>query len=61
MPDRPGLRVECALHRAQLAFLSVLDEYSLDRLVARRADLLLLLEGSLRRQAGAEGASQDEG
>jgi len=50
-----------ALHRAQLAFLSILDEYSLDQLVTRRADPSLLLEGSLRRRAGAEGASQDEG
>jgi DNA-binding IscR family transcriptional regulator len=50
-----------ALHRAQQAFLDVLDEYSLDRLVTRRADLSLLLERSLRRRAGAEGASQDGG
>ena len=34
---------------------------NLTRFLLRRADLSLLLEGSLRRQAGAEGASQDEG
>jgi Rrf2 family nitric oxide-sensitive transcriptional repressor len=49
-----------ALHRAQQAFLGVLDEYSLDRILARREDLSLLLEGSLRRRAGAEDESQDE-
>ena len=60
-PIAPACGLKGALHRAQQAFLDVLDEYSLDQLVTRRADLSLLLEGSLRRRAGAEGASQDEG
>jgi Rrf2 family transcriptional regulator, nitric oxide-sensitive transcriptional repressor len=60
-PIAPACGLKGALHRAQQAFLDVLDEYSLDRFVTRRADLSLLLEGSLRRRAGAEGASQDEG
>jgi Rrf2 family transcriptional regulator, nitric oxide-sensitive transcriptional repressor len=59
--DRPACGLKGALHRAQQAFRGVLDEYSLDRLVTRRADLSLLLERSLRRRAGAEGASQDGG
>jgi Rrf2 family transcriptional regulator, nitric oxide-sensitive transcriptional repressor len=60
-PIAPACGLKGALHRAQQAFLCVLDEYSLDQLVTRRADLSLLLEGSLRRQAAAEDASQDEG
>ena len=55
MPDRPGLRVEGALHRAQQAFLGVLDEYTLDQFLTRRSDLVPLLEGSLRRGEGSEG------
>ena len=51
MPDRPSLRVEGALHRALKAFLSVLDEYSLDQLLTQRSDLVTLLDDSLRRGA----------
>jgi Rrf2 family nitric oxide-sensitive transcriptional repressor len=58
-PIAPACGLKGALHRAQQAFLRVLDEYSLDQLVARRADLSLLLEGSLRRRAGAEDEIQD--
>jgi len=60
-PIAPACPLKGALLRAQRGFLGVLDEYSLDRFVTRRAKLSLLLEGSLRRQAEAEGASQDEG
>jgi Rrf2 family nitric oxide-sensitive transcriptional repressor len=37
-----------ALHRAQQAFLHVLDEYSLEQILTRRAELATLLQGSLR-------------
>ena len=43
-----------ALHRAQRAFLEVLDEYSLDQFQARRPQLIPLFEDSLRRRAAVE-------
>ena len=42
------------LQRAQQAFLGVLDEYSLEQLLTRRADLISLLGDSLRRRAGTD-------
>ena len=60
-PIAPSCGLKGVLHRAQQAFLGVLDQCSLDQLVTRRADLSLLLEGSLRRETEAADASQDEG
>jgi Rrf2 family nitric oxide-sensitive transcriptional repressor len=59
-PIAPVCGLKGALHRAQGAFLSVLDEYSLEQLVTRRADLSVLLEGSLRRRTGADDASEEQ-
>jgi Rrf2 family nitric oxide-sensitive transcriptional repressor len=44
-----------ALNRAGQAFLAVLDEYDLGRLLERRGELTSLLEDSLRRSAEAAG------
>jgi len=41
-PIAPACGLKGALHRAQQAFLAVLDEYSLDQLLTRRADLVAL-------------------
>ena len=57
MPDCPDLWVEGGVHRAQQAFLGVLNEYSLDQFLKRRSDLVSLLEGSLQRRAEADDAS----
>ncbi len=59
-PIAPACGLKHTLQRAQQAFLGVLDEYSLDELAIRRAELSFLLERSLRR-AGAELATRDEG
>ena len=59
-PIAPACGLKGALHRAQSAFLNVLDEYSLEQLVTRRADLSFLLEGSLQRRAGADDASEEQ-
>ena len=59
-PIAPACGLKGALYRAQGAFLSVLDEYSLEQLVTRRADLSLLLKGSLRRRAGADDATEEQ-
>ena len=49
-----------ALRRAQQAFLGVLDEYTLDQFLTRRIDLVTLLGGSPRGEAGAvEDAKRD--
>jgi Rrf2 family nitric oxide-sensitive transcriptional repressor len=51
-PIAPACGLKEALQRAQQAFLSVLDEYSLDQFLARRADLVpLLLAGAPREEA----------
>jgi Rrf2 family nitric oxide-sensitive transcriptional repressor len=51
-PIAPACGLKGALHRAQQAFLGVLDEYSLDQFLTRRTELVPLLEGSLRRADG---------
>ena len=55
-PIAPACGLKGALHRAQQAFLGVLNEYSLDQLLEGRSDLAPLLEGSLQRRADAAGA-----
>jgi Rrf2 family nitric oxide-sensitive transcriptional repressor len=57
-PIAPACGLKGALHRAQQAFLDVLDEYSLARLLERRSDLAALLEGPPRSRAEANGAGQ---
>jgi Rrf2 family nitric oxide-sensitive transcriptional repressor len=52
-PIAPACGLKAALHRAQLAFLSVLDEYTVEHLLARRTDLVALLNDSLQRGAGS--------
>ena len=56
-PIAPACGLKGALHRAQQAFLGVLDEYSLDQFLKQRSDLVSLLEGSLQRRAEADDAS----
>jgi Rrf2 family transcriptional regulator, nitric oxide-sensitive transcriptional repressor len=56
-PIAPTCGLKGALHRAQQAFLGVLNEYSLDQFLKRRSDLVSLLEGSLQRRAEADDAS----
>jgi Rrf2 family transcriptional regulator, nitric oxide-sensitive transcriptional repressor len=48
-PISPVCGLKGALHRAQQAFLGVLDEYNLEHFQSRRADLVILLADSLRR------------
>ncbi len=55
-PIAPACGLKGALQRAQQAFLDVLDEYSLDDFVARRAQLLPLFEDSLRRHSAVDNA-----
>jgi Rrf2 family nitric oxide-sensitive transcriptional repressor len=47
-PIAPSCGLKGALHRAQQAFLAVLDEYTLDQFMERRADLVVLLGDSLQ-------------
>jgi Rrf2 family nitric oxide-sensitive transcriptional repressor len=47
-PIAPACGLKGALRRAQQAFLGVLDEYSLDQFLTQRAELVTLLDGSLR-------------
>jgi Rrf2 family transcriptional regulator, nitric oxide-sensitive transcriptional repressor len=54
-PIAPACGLKGALHRAQQAFLGVLDEYSIDQFLNRRTDLVPLLENALRRDDGPEG------
>jgi Rrf2 family transcriptional regulator, nitric oxide-sensitive transcriptional repressor len=42
-PIAPACGLKEALHRARQAFLSVLDEYSLDQFLTRRSELVKLL------------------
>ena len=51
-PIAPACGLKGALHRAQKAFLSVLDEYTLDDFKAHRPELIALLDASLARQSG---------
>ena len=53
-PISPACELKGALHRAGQAFLDVLDEYSLDQLLARRSELVPLLGDSLRRHAARD-------
>ena len=55
-PIAPACGLKGTLLRAQQAFLGVLDEYSLDHFLARRAELVPLFEDSLRRQAAVDNA-----
>ena len=52
-PIAPACGLKGALLRAQQAFLGVLDEYTLDRFLTRRSDLVTLLEASLRGESGS--------
>jgi Rrf2 family nitric oxide-sensitive transcriptional repressor len=45
-PNTPACGLKGALRRAQQAFLAVLDEYTLDRFLKRRPELVSLLVGS---------------
>ncbi|MBX6315928.1 MAG: Rrf2 family transcriptional regulator, partial [Isosphaeraceae bacterium] len=54
-PIVPACGLKGVLYRAQQAFLGVLDEYSLEQLLARRSDLVALL-GDSRRGAKVEDA-----
>jgi Rrf2 family nitric oxide-sensitive transcriptional repressor len=49
-PIAPACGLKGALQRAQQAFLSVLDEYTLDQFLNRRSDLTILLDDSLTRR-----------
>jgi Rrf2 family nitric oxide-sensitive transcriptional repressor len=51
-PIAPACGLKGALNRAGQAFLGVLDEYDLGRLLERRSELSSLLEDSLRWNAG---------
>lgn len=51
-PIAPACGLKGTLHRAQQAFLDVLDQYSLHQFLMRRSGLVPLLEGSLRRVDG---------
>jgi Rrf2 family transcriptional regulator, nitric oxide-sensitive transcriptional repressor len=53
-PIAPACGLMGLLYRAQQAFLSVLDEYSLEQLLTRRSELVSLLDDSLRRGAGPD-------
>jgi len=52
-PIAPACGLKGLLHRAQQAFLSVLDESSLEQLLTRRSDLVALLGVAVPRRAGA--------
>lgn len=60
-PIAPACGLKVAFHRAREAFLGVLDEYSLDQIATRRADLVLLLEDSSRRRAAADETAEGGG
>jgi Rrf2 family nitric oxide-sensitive transcriptional repressor len=57
-PIAPACGLKGALHRARQAFLSVLDEYSLDQFLTRRSELVALLGVSFQGQAEAEAISE---
>jgi Rrf2 family transcriptional regulator, nitric oxide-sensitive transcriptional repressor len=50
-PIAPACGLKGAISRAQQAFLDVLDEYTLDQFVKRKADLLPLLDASALRNS----------
>jgi Rrf2 family nitric oxide-sensitive transcriptional repressor len=49
-PIAPACGLKRLLQLAQQAFLCVLDEYNLEQILTRRADLVTLLDDSLRRE-----------
>jgi Rrf2 family nitric oxide-sensitive transcriptional repressor len=51
-PIAPACGLKGALRRAQLAFLDVLDEYTLDQLLTRKSELVALLAASSRGETG---------
>lgn len=53
-PIAPACGLKGLLRHAQQAFLSVLDESTLDQLLTRRTDLITLLEGSLHRRTESD-------
>jgi len=53
-PIAPACGLKGALQRAQQAFLSVLDEYSLEQILTRRTELVILLKDSLQRAGGTD-------
>ena len=55
-PIAPACGLKGLLHRAQQAFLGVLDESNLEQLLTRRSELVVLLNDSLRRGAGPDDA-----
>jgi Rrf2 family nitric oxide-sensitive transcriptional repressor len=55
-PIAPACGLKGLLHRAQQAFLGVLDQSNLDQLLTRRSELVVLLNDSLRRGAGPDDA-----
>jgi Rrf2 family nitric oxide-sensitive transcriptional repressor len=55
-PIAPTCGLKHALMRAQQAFLGVLDQYSLDRLLTRRSELATLLSISLQARTGSDRA-----
>jgi Rrf2 family nitric oxide-sensitive transcriptional repressor len=57
-PIAPACGLKGALQRAQLAFLAVLDEYTLDRFLRRRPELVSLLERSLRERSEVDGSGE---
>jgi Rrf2 family nitric oxide-sensitive transcriptional repressor len=48
-PIAPACGLKGALKRAQQAFLSILDEYTLDNFRSRQGELVRLIDESLRR------------
>jgi Rrf2 family nitric oxide-sensitive transcriptional repressor len=57
-PIAPVCGLKGVLHRAQNAFLGVLDQYTLDQILTRRSDLVALLGDSLRREIGTRDAGE---
>jgi len=55
-PIAPACGLKGLLHRAQKAFLGVLDEYNVEQLLVRRSILVTLLNDSLRRGARPDDA-----
>ena len=53
-PIAPACGLKGALHRAQHAFLAVLDEYTLDQFLDRRDDLVTLLGNGPMLGAGSD-------
>jgi Rrf2 family nitric oxide-sensitive transcriptional repressor len=54
-PIAPACGLKGALGRATAAFLSVLDEYTIDKFLGARSGLVSLLDLSLKSSLGAEG------